>query len=324
MEERFLEILKTALKKNATDVHFTCMDDRMTIQMRCSRGIVDIKPKLGDERLIPYLKYRANMDLSDSFEPQSGSFDEQLNNKTIAMRFSSVATFKMTAGALRIMNVRSKLRLEDLSPDLKQQKMFRGLIEKRNGLVLFSGPTGSGKTTTLYTLLKEAKGKKIFTLEDPIEVVQENMVQIQINEKGGFGYDEGIKQLLRHDPDIIMLGEIRDSAAAKMAVRAGLTGHLVMSTIHSFSCESALERMAELGVNANQLKDVLVCVVNQRLYNTKNHKKICVYESLNREEIIKAIEHERMQENTNTIRKQAERLVENGIITAKEVRADFA
>ncbi len=324
MVNRFMEILKLALKKNATDIHFTCVKQSMQIQMRCAKGIVEIKSKPDDQRLISYLKYRANLDLSDSFEPQSGSFEEDLNNQTIAMRFSCVSTFKMTAGALRILNVHSNLRLHDLTKNEAHRRQFRELIQKKSGLVLLSGPTGSGKTTTLYTLLKEIKDKKIFTLEDPIEIVQENMVQIQINEKGGFGYDEGIRQLLRHDPDIIMLGEIRDSDAALMAVRAGLTGHLVFATIHAFSAESTIERMIELGVNPIQLKDVLICVSNQRLYHAKRNKKICLYEFLNRKDISRYMNHEERENGFVSIQSQAEQLVEKGILDSKEVSADFA
>lgn len=323
MVNRFIEILKLALKKNATDVHFTCMKQKIQIQMRCAKGIVEIRSKPNDERLMTYLKYRANLDLSDNFEPQSGSFEEELNNQVIAMRFSCVSTFKMTTGALRILNIHSNLHLSDLTKNEFHQQQFRDLIQKKSGLILISGPTGSGKTTTLYTLLKEIKGKKIFTLEDPIEIVQENMVQIQINEKGGLGYAEGIKQLLRHDPDIIMLGEIRDSAAALMAVRAGLTGHLVFATIHSFSAESTIERMLELGVNPIQLKDVLICISNQRLYHAKRSKIICLYEFLSRKDILRVMDHEEHEEGFISIQSQAKELVEKGILDSKEVCADF-
>lgn len=138
---------------------------------------------------------------------------------------------------------------------------------------MFSGPTGSGKTTTLYTLLNAVQNKKIFTLEDPVEVVNEKYVQIQINEKQHMSYADGIKQLMRHDPDIIMIGEIRDETAAKMAVRCALTGHLVVSTIHSFSCVSTILRMLDLGVEKYQLKDVLKGISSQRLFEKTNGEK---------------------------------------------------
>ena len=112
---------------------------------------------------------------------------------------------------------------------------FKKMLKKPNGLFLISGPTGSGKTTTLYTLLNSIKNKKIFTIEDPIEIYSNRFIQIGINESINLGYDEAIKQVLRHDPDIIMIGEIRDEITAKMVVRAANTGHLVISTIHAAS-----------------------------------------------------------------------------------------
>ena len=125
MENRFLEILRFALKKNATDIHFTWTKNKMQIQMRCGSKIVDFKTKPSDERIISYLKYRANLDLSDSLEPQSGSFEEELNNKIIAMRFSCVSTFKMITGALRILNIHSNLHLNMLIKNEVQRNKFR-------------------------------------------------------------------------------------------------------------------------------------------------------------------------------------------------------
>ncbi len=181
---------------------------------------------------------------------------------------------------------------------------------------MFSGPTGSGKTTTLYTILNETKGKKIFTLEDPVEVYHENYVQIQINDHQHLSYDEGIKQLMRHDPDIIMIGEIRDSQAALMAVRSALTGHLVVTSLHSQNCMSAIDRLLDLGVNMYQLKDVLIGVSNQRLFNLGAGKRCGVYEYMNRKEVAYALEHRQVSETFISLQQQLQCAVKKGYIAS--------
>ena len=193
---------------------------------------------------------------------------------------------------------------------------LRNITKHTSGLFVFSGPTGSGKTTTLYTILNETKGKKIFTLEDPVEVYHENYVQIQINDHQHLSYDEGIKQLMRHDPDIIMIGEIRDSQAALMAVRSALTGHLVVTRLHSQNCMSAIDRLLDLGVDMYQLKDVLIGISNQRLFNLGDGKRSGVYEYMNRKEVAYALEHRRVSETFVSLQKQLQAAVAKGYIAS--------
>lgn len=286
MENRLSECLKIALKYNVTDIHFNIKDNNhISIEMRINGKIYTLKRNDNDIHFFRYLMYRANLDVSNLYQPQTGQFEYEINGQLLSLRFSVVSSIHVISGVLRILSNHISLSTQDLTDDEDTSRYLKSISNHRSGLFLFSGPTGSGKTTTLYTILNEAHGKKIFTLEDPIEVFSKNYVQIQINEKQGMSYSEGIKQLMRQDPDIIMIGEIRDNTAAKMAVRTALTGHLVVSTIHATNCITTIHRMLELGVDEYQLYSVLKGISNQRLYTTDDNKKIGIYEIMERKEI---------------------------------------
>ena len=268
MEERLLALLRMALKQHATDLHFSIRNETVTLQMRCGLQIKDIETEPQDLKLFRYLQYRANLELSDRSRPQTGRFEIDVDGKILALRFAVMHSLMLTSGVLRILNK-------------KQTDLLKQVLKRRSGLFLVSGPTGSGKTTTLYAMLNELSPAKIFTLEDPIEIYSDRFIQIQINERQHLGYDEGISQLLRHDPDVIMIGEIREPVAAAMALRCALTGHLVLTSIHASSAQSAITRMIELGVSETQLMEMLAGVSCQRLVSLKNQKgRMCVYEVL--------------------------------------------
>lgn len=227
MEERLLNLLRLALKYNATDIHFYMSYQDVKIEMRINGDLRKVKTKFGDFRLIRYLQYLANLDVGNLLTPQTGQFELEVDDTLLSLRFAVINTLNSTNGVLRILNSNIRVSANNLSHVNAQNKYFQKLLRKDCGLIIFSGPTGSGKTTTLYSLLKSVKNKKIYTIEDPIEVRNEGMVQVEVNEAAGLDYSSGIKQILRHDPDIIMIGEIRDEKAAKMAVIAANTGHPV-------------------------------------------------------------------------------------------------
>ena len=177
-------------------------------------------------------------------------------------------------------------------------------MRRENGLILFSGKTGSGKTTTLYNLLKQVSYKKIYTIEDPIEVYDENFVQLQVNRTAGLNYEHYVQQVLRHDPDIIMIGEIRDEKAARIAVVAANTGHLVLSTIHASSASSIISRMSELGVREDHLYEVLLCLSNQKMVNNTDGGKTVIYELMDEEEIEYFRKNGRNSEDFESVEKQ--------------------
>ncbi len=288
MHERLIAILQIALECNVTDIHFSMYEDEASpavIEMRVKGEVRRVRSRPDDARLFRYIMYRANLDLANVFEPQTGSFTETVGGRTLSLRFAIVTSFRMKSGVLRILNNHSGLDIDSLSEDAEAVTWLKHLTDSRSGLYVFSGPTGSGKTTTLYTILSHTEGKKIYSLEDPIEAVQENFVQLQVNERQ-LTYAEGIKQLMRQDPDIIFIGEIRDSLAAEMAVRSALTGHLVVTSIHSADCSGAISRLLELGVREYQLKDVLYGISNQRLLTREDGSRTGIYEIMNRQEIL--------------------------------------
>jgi len=291
MEERLIQIIKAALYYKASDIHFSLFhqESKVIIEMRINKQMYTIKSKKEDIKLFRYLMYKANLDLSDSFLPQSGRFEMDIDNKNISLRFSTVNSYYLTSGVLRILDNHPLLHIADLSYDHKTITYLQNITNHANGLFVFSGATGSGKTTTLYTILNEVKKKKIFTLEDPIEVFNENYVQIQINPSRKLSYQDGIKQLMRHDPDIVMIGEIRDEEAAINTVRCALTGHLVLTSIHASSCIQTINRLLELGVKTYDLKEVLKGISNQRLINI-NNKIYGKYEIIQEEEIKKYLQ----------------------------------
>ena len=291
MEHRFEELLETALYHQATDLHFNVTPESCSISLRGLDGLVRLEGRKNDDRLFNYLQYMANLDVTCLNKPQSGAFSYFFHGQYYDFRFAVIQTSRYKNGVLRILNCHQGLSLSQLTDDKEVQNTFSSWLNRRSGLILFTGLTGSGKTTTLYSLLKLARGKTIYSIEDPIEVVQDNIIQLEVNERIGFGYDEGIKQILRHNPDIIMIGEIRDERTARMCIRAALTGTLVLSSLHCRNASSAINRLVELTVKLQDLKDCAIGIVSQRLVRLKDHSGYrCVYDILQDEQLSRALE----------------------------------
>lgn len=314
MENRLISLLQLAMKFNATDIHFHMAYQEVRIQMRIDGGLKNVKSKRDDYKLIRYLQYMANLDVGNLLTPQTGQFELEVNNSLLSLRFAVINSLNGSNGVLRILNSNLKVTADNLSHIASQNRYFKSLLNRNCGLIIFSGPTGSGKTTTLYSLLKSAKNKKIYSIEDPIEVYTDEIVQVEVNEATGLDYAAGIQQILRHDPDIIMIGEIRDEKAAKMAVVAANTGHLVLTTLHASRASSCVSRLVELGVNEDHLYENLLCVANQRMMINKNTKeKIVLYEVMNREEIEYFRNNKYNSKDFNNIEKQISRGIDNGV-----------
>lgn len=308
MEERLIKLLKLALKYRATDIHFYLSYQKMNIEMRINGKCIKIVDKPGDNKMIRYLQYMANLDVCHMSEPQTGHFEMEVDNILLSLRFSCINEIEYTNGVLRILNNNTGVNIDNLSKIDNQNRYFKSLLKNTCGLIILSGPTGSGKTTTAYSLINSVKNKKIYTIEDPVEIRYDGLIQIQVNEAIDLDYSKGIKQILRHDPDIIMIGEIRDDKAAKAAVEAANTGHLVITTIHTSKASSVISRMCELGVNKDHLYENLLCISNQRMMiNNITKDKHVIYEIMDQDEIEYYRDNNRNSKEFLTINKQIEK-----------------
>lgn len=269
----FNALLLKALKLHSTDLHLTFKEGSGTCELRTLKGLIQLKNTPLDKALLEYLKYSAKLDLLKSYKPQTGYFQVKVGNQLIQLRVAHIKNNALESLVIRIMNPPDYLKLSNLfsSEDLI---LISNQLNKSSGLILISGSTGSGKTTTLYTILKSYRHQKIYTIEDPIEVIHESMIQLQVNERLDLSFDSALKQVLRHDPNIIVIGEIRDEKEAKAALRCALTGHLVFSTIHSNSAEMTVDRLQNLGLSKHEIDSVLILVIHQNLQTTGKIRKM--------------------------------------------------
>lgn len=290
MDELFEKILYRAVLKNVTDIHFYLKDD-LKISMR-RYGVLshyDKIEKTKGSKLMNYIKYKSYINLNYRLLPQTGQFEFQINDKIYDLRISYLPSLDFESIVIRILNNHSKLSIDQITPLQEVKDYLFQLTKRRNGLFIVAGATGSGKSTTLYTLLdlfiKEG-GLNIITIEDPIEMHKEGCLQIELNEKIGINYHDTLKQILRHDPDIIMIGEIRDEITAKLCITCALTGHLVLSTLHASNTILSLKRLLNLSITQTDLEDVLIGILSQRLkYDRVNDRVIVLGELINRKQI---------------------------------------
>ncbi len=324
MEERLNALLRLAISLKATDIHFTRNRLGTKIEMRINDRIRLVKSDPKDDKMIRYLQYLANLDVGNLIKPQTGQFEYLIDDVIVSLRFALIHSAHLDNAVLRILNSDLGLNIHSLSTSADQNNFFRKMMSYRSGLYVCSGPTGSGKTTNLYTLLHGVNGKKIFTIEDPVEMQYEDFIQLNINEAIGFGYDEAIKQVLRHDPDIIMIGEIRDELTAHMAIRAANTGHTVITSLHAPSCPLAIERILELKVEKGQLFNVLIGVSNQRLFSrVGSDRKVVIYETMDRDEIIHYFHYGEVSGDFYTLEERIEDAKRQGIIQTSASASEF-
>lgn len=272
VEERLLKWLETAIAHSATDIHCHFQNRNSSLQLRTLGGLKSVYSVAEDLAVYQYLKYKANLNLSVSMLPQTGTFEYVVHNKTWYCRFSAMETLSTKSGVLRILNLSPIQSLEDISDQKDEIDLIKQLLEKENGLILFAGATGSGKSTTMFTGLKDVRNKSIYTIEDPIERIYDNIMQMQVNQVSGFDFQSGIKQLLRHDPDIIVIGEIRSPQEAQAAIRACLSGHLVCATIHASSAVSTIYRLLDFSLSLHELEIVALNIVFQQLISFNNQR----------------------------------------------------
>ncbi|MGE0450194.1 MAG: GspE/PulE family protein [Vicinamibacterales bacterium] len=266
----------TAIQRRASDIHIETQDDAVHVKYRID-GVLQpaMRPiaKQFHSPIISRIKVMAELDIAEKRVPQDGRFKLRVPGKTIDFRVSIMPSVHGEDAVIRILDKESiseqftELRLDILGFPEHELRRFRKYIAEPYGMVLVTGPTGSGKTTTLYAALSEIRTveDKIITIEDPVEYQLKGITQIPINEKKGLTFARGLRSILRHDPDKIMVGEIRDSETAQIAINSALTGHLVFTTVHANNVFDVLGRFLNMGVEAYQFVSALNCVLAQRL-----------------------------------------------------------
>jgi type IV pilus assembly protein PilB len=266
----------TAIQRRASDIHIETQDDAVAVKYRID-GVLQaaMRPiaKQHHSAIISRIKVMAELDIAEKRVPQDGRFKLRVPGKTIDFRVSIMPSVHGEDAVIRILDKESiseqfsELRLDILGFPDDELRRFRKYIAEPYGMVLVTGPTGSGKTTTLYAALSEIRSPedKIVTIEDPVEYQLKGITQIPINEKKGLTFARGLRSILRHDPDKIMVGEIRDPETAQIAIQSALTGHLVFTTVHANNVVDVLGRFLNMGVEPYQFVSALNCVLAQRL-----------------------------------------------------------
>ncbi|HUF47015.1 MAG TPA: GspE/PulE family protein [Vicinamibacterales bacterium] len=266
----------SALQRRASDIHIETQAEAVHVKYRID-GVLQQAMKPIDKRfhstIISRIKVMAELDIAEKRVPQDGRFKLRVRGKTIDFRVSIMPSVHGEDAVIRILDKESiseqftELKLDILGWPAEEMRRFRKYIREPYGMVLVTGPTGSGKTTTLYAALSEIKSieDKIITIEDPVEYQLRGVTQIPINEKKGLTFARGLRSILRHDPDKIMVGEIRDPETAQIAIQSALTGHLVFTTVHANNVIDVLGRFLNMGVEPYQFVSALNCVLAQRL-----------------------------------------------------------
>jgi|LAHS01.1.fsa_nt_gb type IV pilus assembly protein PilB len=269
-------LISQALKMDASDIHIEPLENRIRVRVRVDGELQEIltPSKHTQSAIVTRVKIIAGMNIAEKRLPQDGRIEMKIDNYIVDLRISVLPTAYGEKIVMRILDRNNFLKTkEELGFTQSNMEKFNALLEVPNGIILASGPTGSGKTTTLYAALYELNklNKNIITIEDPVEYKIEGINQVQVNTKAGLLFSTGLRSILRQDPNIIMVGEIRDEETAEIAVRAAITGHMVISTIHTNDAVSTIMRLQDMGVKPFLVAASLRGIVAQRLV-----KRICI------------------------------------------------
>lgn len=268
-------IIKYAVEGNASDVHIEVLRDKVRVRFRVDGELTTsiILPAKVHSAVVARIKILSKMKLDEKRMPQDGRFSARVQNRKIDFRVSTFPSYYGEKVVMRILDQDKGVKpLEELGFSSDYLKMIKDAIEKPYGMVLISGPTGSGKTTTLYSILNalDKEGLNVLSLEDPVEYSIEGVSQSQVHSEIGYTFATGLRTTLRQDPDVILVGEIRDAETARLAIQAALTGHLVFSTIHTNNATGIVPRLIDMGIDPFLIPPVLILGVAQRLV-----RKIC-------------------------------------------------
>ena len=266
------QVLKDAIELRASDIHLEPFEDELRIRYRIDGVLQEVPVPAQVKRFQPAIvsrvKILSHLNIAEKRLPQDGRIKIRLENNEVDIRVSVIPMLHGEAVVMRLLRQNATLRgMGELGLNSREFDCFRRVLELPHGIVLVTGPTGSGKTSTLYTALNEINDsvRKIITIEDPVEYQLKGVNQIQVSEKAGLTFARGLRSILRHDPDVILIGEIRDQETAQIAVQASLTGHLVFSTLHTNDAPGAVTRLVDMGVEPYLVASSLEAVLAQRL-----------------------------------------------------------
>ena len=266
------QVLRDAIELRASDIHLEPFEDELRIRYRIDGVLQDVpvpaQIKQFQPAIVSRVKILSHLNIAEKRLPQDGRIKIRIEESEVDIRVSVIPMLHGEAVVMRLLRQNATLRgMRELDMDTRELECFRRVLQLPHGIVLVTGPTGSGKTSTLYTALNEINDsvRKIITIEDPVEYQLRGVNQIQVSEKAGLTFGRGLRSILRHDPDVILIGEIRDQETAQIAVQASLTGHLVFSTLHTNDAPGALTRLVDMGVEPYLVASSLEAVLAQRL-----------------------------------------------------------
>ncbi len=270
---KFLDqIIQQAVRERATDIHIEPFEDNLRVRYRIDGLLYEVPVPAAiahfQSSIIVRMKIMAELDIAEKRLPQDGRIQIRINNEDFDFRISILPTAFGESIEIRILSRKQIFfTLSDLGLDTKGMDILNSMLKKPHGIILVTGPTGSGKTTTLYSCLNRinAMERKIITIEDPIEYKLHGITQVQVHPKINLTFANGLRSMLRHDPDIMMVGEIRDLETAELSIRTALTGHLVFSTLHTNDAPGAIARLLDMGIEPYLVASSLNCVIAQRL-----------------------------------------------------------
>jgi type IV pilus assembly protein PilB len=268
-------LINSAINQAASDIHIEPFQDDVLVRFRVD-GVINefiTLPKNVYNMVCTRIKITAFMDISEKRKPQDGKISYIFSNKNYDLRVSTLPTVYGEKIVIRILNRSNEMKsLDSLGFYKKDVELIKSMIQKSSGIIIVTGPTGSGKTTTLYSMLNNLnkKEKNITSIEDPVEYTISNINQVNVNTKSGVTFAEGLRSILRQDPDVMMIGEIRDEETAQIAIRAAITGHLVITTLHTNDAAESILRLEDMGIPRYFIQDALISIIAQRLV-----RKIC-------------------------------------------------
>lgn len=264
------QILSSAVFQRASDIHIDPLDDKVLVRYRVDGILEEVRefPVKIHNQMISRIKVMSGMDITETRIPQDGRIQTLIQQKSIDLRISTLPTVRGEKVVMRILDLSGAMsKIKNIGLDAKEERIVRDMIAQPNGIVLVSGPTGSGKTTTLYACLHELNDPNvnIVTVEDPVEIKVQGINQVQVHPEVNMTFASALRSILRQDPNIIMIGEIRDVETAEISIRASLTGHLVLSTIHTNDAVKTIMRLLDMNIEPFLLASSLTGVISQRL-----------------------------------------------------------